>query len=177
MLSNERKKVALIVGDGVPGCFLISTFFSLSFVAVAKLAVVIPEQIPLDRVHFLQPPKSGPNKARRRRSGSLQLEEDVAQLLIRLPVRAGLHPTSDLYLMLHHDDRFLAPGFSVEEIDESQRIHRHRAVDQLCFYTGHVLNRSHDSFASLSTCGGLVVIYINLLSLGCVCVCVGGENR
>ncbi|XP_026528817.1 A disintegrin and metalloproteinase with thrombospondin motifs 17 [Notechis scutatus] len=122
--------------------------------AVAELAVVIPEQVPLGRVHFLQPPKSGPNKAQKRRSVSLP--EDAAQLLIRLPVGAGLPPTSDVYLMLHHDDRFLAPGFSVEEINENRSMRHHQAVDQLCFYTGHVLNRSHDSLASLSTCGGLV---------------------
>ncbi|XP_026565094.1 A disintegrin and metalloproteinase with thrombospondin motifs 17 [Pseudonaja textilis] len=122
--------------------------------AVVELAVVIPEQVPLGRVHFLQPHKSGPNKAQKRRSVSLP--EDAAQLLIRLPVGAGLPPTSDVYLMLHHDDRFLAPGFSVEEINENRSMRHHQAVDQLCFYTGHVLNRSHDSLASLSTCGGLV---------------------
>ncbi|ETE63898.1 A disintegrin and metalloproteinase with thrombospondin motifs 17, partial [Ophiophagus hannah] len=128
--------------------------------AVAELAVVIPEEVPLNRVHFLQPPKSGPNKAQRRRS--VPLPEDAAQLLIRLPVGAGLPPTSDVYLMLHHDDRFLAPGFSVEEIDENRSMRHHQAVDQLCFYTGHVLNRSHDSLASLSTCGGLTLPVLSL---------------
>uniref|UniRef100_A0A8D2LWD1 ADAM metallopeptidase with thrombospondin type 1 motif 17 n=1 Tax=Varanus komodoensis TaxID=61221 RepID=A0A8D2LWD1_VARKO len=125
--------------------------------ASAELAVVIPEQVPLDRMHFLQGRGSSTAEGRRgRRSVLLQAEDATAEaLLIRLPAGIGPDPGSELYLVLHWNMWFLAPGFSVEEIGEDQSSHQ-VDVSRLCFYTGFVLNRSLDSFASLHVCGGLV---------------------
>ncbi|KAF7239518.1 A disintegrin and metalloproteinase with thrombospondin motifs 17 [Varanus komodoensis] len=131
--------------------------------ASAELAVVIPEQVPLDRMHFLQGRGSSTAEGRRgRRSVLLQAEDATAEaLLIRLPAGIGPDPGSELYLVLHWNMWFLAPGFSVEEIGEDQSSHQ-VDVSRLCFYTGFVLNRSLDSFASLHVCGGLVLIYVEL---------------
>uniref|UniRef100_A0A8C9L6R9 ADAM metallopeptidase with thrombospondin type 1 motif 17 n=1 Tax=Pavo cristatus TaxID=9049 RepID=A0A8C9L6R9_PAVCR len=68
-------------------------------------------------------------------------------LLLRLPA-AG----TELYVHLRRDLRFLARDFVVEHRRGEER---RPPAERLCFYTGRVLNRS-DSFASLSTCAGLV---------------------
>ncbi|KAL8197488.1 UNVERIFIED_CONTAM: hypothetical protein K2H54_026633 [Gekko kuhli] len=125
--------------------------------ARAELTVVIPEQVPLDRIRLPRAKNSGVEETRRRRSVFLQPEEEeAAALLIRLPSGLGPDPGSDLYLNLHQNTQFLAPGFSIEEIGEDLKSHR-EGVDHSCFYTGHVLNRTLDSFASLSACAGLVL--------------------
>ncbi|KAH0620061.1 hypothetical protein JD844_014604 [Phrynosoma platyrhinos] len=125
--------------------------------ASEDVAVVIPEQVPHERIHFLQAKGSQTHGDRSRRSASLNLEEEeeTEALIIHLPTGNGFDLGSSLYLNLRPNAQFLAPGFSVLEIAEDQSSHR-VDVDQGCFYTGHVLNHSFDSFASLSTCNGLV---------------------
>lgn len=106
--------------------------------------MVIPERVPLEKIHLL-PPGGDRGGPRRRRAAAAEEEEAV---LLRLPA-AG----AELYLHLRRDLRFLARGFAVERRrGEARRPPRER----LCFYSGHALNRS-DSFASLSTCAGLVL--------------------
>ncbi|XP_067827742.1 A disintegrin and metalloproteinase with thrombospondin motifs 17 [Heptranchias perlo] len=61
---------------------------------------------------------------------------------------------TDLGLYLTRDLRFLSSAFTVEERGEGDGAPRPIPAEQLCFYTGHVLNHSR-SFASLSTCNGL----------------------
>lgn len=123
---------------------------------------MIPEQIPLHRIHFPLAKGSGLEEGRIRRSVPLQPDEGTAEaLIIRLPTGIGPDLSSDLYLKLYRNVQFLAPGFSVEEIGED-RSSRWVDVDQHCFYTGHVLNQSMDSFASLSTCAGLVLVGADL---------------
>nr|XP_060611911.1 A disintegrin and metalloproteinase with thrombospondin motifs 17 [Anolis sagrei ordinatus] len=128
--------------------------------ASADISVVIPERVPQEQIHLLQAKGNQVRRDRSRRSASLDPEEEgdeeVAPLLIRLPTGSGLHLGSDLYLSLRPNAQFLAPGFSVQEIPEDPSVNRNAGVDRSCFYTGHVLNRSVDSFASLSTCNGLV---------------------
>uniref|UniRef100_A0A803TXX0 ADAM metallopeptidase with thrombospondin type 1 motif 17 n=1 Tax=Anolis carolinensis TaxID=28377 RepID=A0A803TXX0_ANOCA len=139
--------------------FTISFSPSLSpFTASDDVEVVIPEWVPQERIHFLQAERSQVWGGRSRRSASFDPEEEDAEaaLFIRLPAGSGLHLDSDLYLSLRPNAQFLAPGFSVQEIPEDPSVERNAGVDRSCFYTGHVLNRSVDSFASLSTCNGLV---------------------
>uniref|UniRef100_A0A803T0E9 ADAM metallopeptidase with thrombospondin type 1 motif 17 n=1 Tax=Anolis carolinensis TaxID=28377 RepID=A0A803T0E9_ANOCA len=140
--------------------FTISFSPSLSpFTASDDVEVVIPEWVPQERIHFLQAERSQVWGGRSRRSASFDPEEEDAEaaLFIRLPAGSGLHLDSDLYLSLRPNAQFLAPGFSVQEIPEDPSVERNAGVDRSCFYTGHVLNRSVDSFASLSTCNGLVI--------------------
>ncbi|KAE8618341.1 hypothetical protein XENTR_v10009357 [Xenopus tropicalis] len=71
-------------------------------------------------------------------------------LYIQLPLASR-----NLYLNLQRDHHFLAPGFVVEEkTRDGNTIKRQTLLDELCFYTGQVLNHS-SSFASISTCAGL----------------------
>ncbi|XP_018110766.1 A disintegrin and metalloproteinase with thrombospondin motifs 17 isoform X2 [Xenopus laevis] len=71
-------------------------------------------------------------------------------LYIQLPMASR-----NLYLNLQRDNHFLAPGFIVEKKNsDGNTIERQTPVDELCFYTGQVLNHS-SSFASISTCAGL----------------------
>lgn len=61
-----------------------------------------------------------------------------------------------LYLNLTRDSTFLSGDFVVEERrgDQSAAV-SHLSTDQLCFYSGSIINHT-DSLASVSTCGGLV---------------------
>lgn len=117
--------------------------------------MVIPERVALEKIHLLPPAvrrdRGGP---RRRRALPRQRAAEEGALLLRLPA-AG----AELYLHLHRDLRFLARGFVVEQRPGQARRApgpRRPPEERLCFYTGRVLNRS-DSFASLSTCAGLVL--------------------
>lgn len=116
--------------------------------------MVIPERVALEKIHLLPPAGRGDRGGggpRRRRALRRAAE---ALLLLRLPAGG-----SELYLQLRRDLRFLARDFVVEQRrGEGQRAAgpRRPSEERLCFYTGHVLNRS-DSFASLSTCAGLVL--------------------
>lgn len=120
----------------------------------AELEVVIPERVALEKIHLLPPAVRGDRGSPRRRRALPRQRAAAEDLLLRLPA-AG----AELYLHLRRDLRFLARGFVVEQRrGEARRAPNPRRPpeERLCFYTGHVLNRS-DSFASLSTCAGLVL--------------------
>ncbi|KAG7278116.1 hypothetical protein CRUP_019426, partial [Coryphaenoides rupestris] len=75
---------------------------------------------------------------------------DEDHLLLLLPA-FGDH----LYLNLRRDNSFLSDDFVAEERERGKTPKVSRIPqDQLCFYTGWVVNHT-DSYASLSTCGGL----------------------
>ncbi|XP_074863304.1 A disintegrin and metalloproteinase with thrombospondin motifs 17-like [Carettochelys insculpta] len=107
----------------------------------AELEVAIPQRVALESIHL--PQRAGAGSSRRRPPP----EEEA--VLLRLPASGR-----ELYLHLRRDLHFLARGFAVEEAGEAGARGR-PPPEQLCFYTGRVLNRS-DSFAALSTCAGLI---------------------
>ncbi|NXJ13854.1 ATS17 metalloproteinase, partial [Odontophorus gujanensis] len=114
----------------------------------AELEVVIPERVEPERIHLLPPAGPGDRGGARRRRELLRPREAAREtVLLRLPA-AG----TELYVHLRRDLRFLARGFVVERRRGEER---RPPEERLCFYTGRVLNRT-DSFASLSTCAGLV---------------------
>lgn len=80
--------------------------------------------------------------------------EDGDEVLLRIPAFA-----QELYLLLKRDSRFLAPGFAVEERLKSERrsisSSAETQTERSCYYSGSVLYYP-GSFASFSTCGGLV---------------------
>ena len=80
--------------------------------------------------------------------------EDGDEVLLRIPAFAR-----ELYLLLKRDSRFLAPGFAVEERLGGEGKSPPGAAplqpERACYYSGAVL-RYPGSFASFSTCGGLV---------------------
>lgn len=80
--------------------------------------------------------------------------EDGDEVLLRIPAFAR-----ELYLLLKRDSRFLAPGFAVEERlrgeGKSPPSAAQSQPERACYYSGTVL-RYPGSFASFSTCGGLV---------------------
>lgn len=80
--------------------------------------------------------------------------EDGDEVLLRIPAFAR-----ELYLLLKRDSRFLAPGFAVEERIRGEGKSPSSAAqlqpERACYYSGAVL-RYPGSFASFSTCGGLV---------------------
>lgn len=111
--------------------------------------MVIPERVALERIHLLPPAGRGDRGGARRRRELLRPREAAGEaLLLRLP-SAG----TELDVHLRRDLRFLSRGFVVEHRRGEER---RPPAERLCFYTGRVLNRS-DSFASLSTCAGLVL--------------------
>ncbi|XP_029318525.1 A disintegrin and metalloproteinase with thrombospondin motifs 17 [Cottoperca gobio] len=60
-----------------------------------------------------------------------------------------------LYLNLTQDSTFLSEDFVIEERHGDQRAAVSRlSMNQLCFYSGSIINQT-DSLASMSTCGGL----------------------
>ncbi|NWR74894.1 ATS19 metalloproteinase, partial [Centropus unirufus] len=80
--------------------------------------------------------------------------EDGDEVLLRIPAFAR-----ELYLLLKRDSRFLAPGFAVEERLGGEGKSPHGATqsqpERACYFSGAVL-RYPGSFASFSTCGGLM---------------------
>lgn len=80
--------------------------------------------------------------------------EDGDEVLLRIPAFAR-----EFYLLLKRDSRFLAPGFAVEERlggeGKSPPSAAQSQPERACYYSGAVL-RYPGSFASFSTCGGLV---------------------
>lgn len=80
--------------------------------------------------------------------------EDGDEVLLRIPAFAR-----ELYLLLKRDSRFLAPGFAVEERlggeSKSPPGAAQLQPERACYYSGAVLHYP-GSFASFSTCGGLV---------------------
>lgn len=88
--------------------------------------------------------------------------EDGDEVLLRIPAFA-----QELYLLLRRDSRFLAPGFAVEERLRSERrsisSSAQTQTERSCYYSGSVLYYP-DSFASFSTCGGLVRLAVKVFS-------------
>lgn len=84
--------------------------------------------------------------------------EDGDEVLLRIPAFA-----QELYLLLKRDIRFLAPGFAVEErlLNERRSLpySAESQTERYCYYSGSVLHYP-GSFASFSTCGGLVRLAI-----------------
>ncbi|XP_053158834.1 A disintegrin and metalloproteinase with thrombospondin motifs 19 isoform X3 [Hemicordylus capensis] len=80
--------------------------------------------------------------------------EDGGEVLLRIPAFA-----QELYLLLKRDSRFLAPGFAVEErlLSEKRTLPNssQTQMERSCYYSGSVLHYP-GSFASFSTCGGLM---------------------
>lgn len=89
-----------------------------------------------------------------RRRGQRSLDgrhSDPDNIILTLPAFG-----QDLYLNLTWDSRFLSGGFEVEErLGEQSAAVRRLSTEQLCFYSGSIINHT-DSLASVSTCGGLV---------------------
>ncbi|XP_056234445.1 A disintegrin and metalloproteinase with thrombospondin motifs 17 isoform X2 [Seriola aureovittata] len=91
---------------------------------------------------------------RRRGQRSLDVpgggHSDLDNIILTLPAFGR-----DLYLNLTWDSTFLSGDFEVEERrrDQSAAVRR-LSMDQLCFYSGSIINHT-DSLASMSTCGGL----------------------
>ncbi|CAM2098984.1 unnamed protein product [Caretta caretta] len=111
----------------------------------AELEVAIPQRVALEKIHLLQPAGAGAGAG----SSPRRSPPEEEAVLLRLPASGR-----ELYVHLRRDLHFLARGFAVEEPGEA-RARRRPPAEQLCFYTGHVLNRS-DSFAAVSTCAGLI---------------------
>uniref|UniRef100_A0A670KJC4 ADAM metallopeptidase with thrombospondin type 1 motif 19 n=1 Tax=Podarcis muralis TaxID=64176 RepID=A0A670KJC4_PODMU len=92
--------------------------------------------------------------------------EDGDEVLLRIPAFA-----QELYLLLKRDSRFLAPGFAVEERLMSERRSLPNSAqtqtERSCYYSGSVLHYP-GSFASFSTCGGLVRLVIVAFSQSCM---------
>ncbi|XP_031748801.1 A disintegrin and metalloproteinase with thrombospondin motifs 19 isoform X1 [Xenopus tropicalis] len=81
---------------------------------------------------------------------SLKQSENAGKMRLKIPV-FGL----ELYLLLKRDNHFLAPGFVVEQRHREWRGSSVQDTDRECYYSGTVL-RHPGSFASFSTCGGLM---------------------
>ncbi|XP_012672675.2 A disintegrin and metalloproteinase with thrombospondin motifs 17 [Clupea harengus] len=111
--------------------------------------LVVPYELKREEVHLLQEAlgRSGSRSQR-----SLQHPTSLRDnLFFSLPAFG-----KELYLQLRRDDSFLSDGFVVEERAEDGSAQHTRVLEATrgCFYTGSVLNHT-DSFASVSTCGGL----------------------
>ncbi|XP_075456279.1 A disintegrin and metalloproteinase with thrombospondin motifs 19 isoform X1 [Ascaphus truei] len=80
-----------------------------------------------------------------------QPSETGGKMRLRIPAFG-----KELYLLLQKDSRFLSPGFVVEERRRDYRGSSPAGdTDRDCYYSGSVL-RHRGSFASFSTCGGLM---------------------
>ncbi|KAM4678065.1 A disintegrin and metalloproteinase with thrombospondin motifs 17 isoform 2-T2 [Discoglossus pictus] len=115
------------------------------------LEVVIPKVISPDDIPLLLSTEEASYRSPRRPRSAI---EDTANhpdnVYIQIPAFGR-----DLYLRLQKDHQFLAAGFTVEEnMGPGNSTHTQIPMDELCFYTGQVLNHKN-SFASLSTCAGL----------------------
>ncbi|XP_064192691.1 A disintegrin and metalloproteinase with thrombospondin motifs 17 isoform X1 [Anguilla rostrata] len=106
-----------------------------------------------DAVHLLQVlRRSGRRRGQRSLTHSERhhFKKDEDNLFLMLPAFG-----KELYLQLERDAGFLSQDFVIEEKDGKRTTQlTHIPVNQLCFYAGRVFNHSN-SFASLSTCGGL----------------------
>ncbi|KAG7473905.1 hypothetical protein MATL_G00100930 [Megalops atlanticus] len=101
--------------------------------------LVVPLAVTKEAVHRQQNAFGRSGRGRSHRS-TRQSEED--NLFLLLPVFG-----SELYLHLKRDVRFLSGGFVIEEKDEKGTTRLTQISDnQLCFYTGRILNHTN-SFA------------------------------
>ncbi|XP_073474477.1 A disintegrin and metalloproteinase with thrombospondin motifs 17 isoform X2 [Aquarana catesbeiana] len=115
-----------------------------------EVEVVIPQLLWAGEVP-LQGDESVFSNIRRPRSVTRGIESHPDDMYIHLPALG-----QNLHLHLQRNLKFLASGFMVEERTEfGENIQTRIPVDDLCFYTGEVLNHN-GSFASLSACGGLI---------------------
>uniref|UniRef100_A0A674EID8 ADAM metallopeptidase with thrombospondin type 1 motif 17 n=1 Tax=Salmo trutta TaxID=8032 RepID=A0A674EID8_SALTR len=119
----------------------------------AWMDMVVPVELSGEEAHLLHDSSRRSARRRGQRSvdsrGGLNSVED--SLFFSLPAFG-----KDLYLRLKRDASFLSEGFVVEERGGERDPPKwsHLARDQLCFYSGWIVNHT-DSFASLNTCGGL----------------------
>ncbi|XP_036400259.1 A disintegrin and metalloproteinase with thrombospondin motifs 17 [Megalops cyprinoides] len=115
--------------------------------------LVVPFELTGDEVHLLQEVLGRSGRRRGQRSlaqqESYHLEKDEDNLFLVLPAFGR-----ELYLQLKRDAGFISEGFVIEEKNDKETALTHIPHSQLCFYTGRVLNHSN-SYAALSTCGGL----------------------
>ncbi|KAM4593749.1 A disintegrin and metalloproteinase with thrombospondin motifs 17 isoform 1-T1 [Odontesthes bonariensis] len=82
-----------------------------------------------------------------------EVHPEPQNIIVSLPAFGN-----NLYLNLTQDHSILASDFVVEERLKDQRVVvNHLSTNQLCFYSGFIINHT-DSLASLSTCGGLTGI-------------------
>ncbi|KAL2088997.1 hypothetical protein ACEWY4_015896 [Coilia grayii] len=126
----------------------------------SETELVVPYELKREEVHLLQ---EALGRSGRRSQRSLQQHPTSLQdnLFLSLPAFG-----KELYLQLRRDDSFISDGFVVEEQAEDGTVRQTRVLDasRACFYTGAVLNHT-DSFASLSTCGGLTGVAAEVTEL------------
>ncbi|XP_006628726.1 A disintegrin and metalloproteinase with thrombospondin motifs 17 isoform X1 [Lepisosteus oculatus] len=139
---------------------LVSIGFSIISAADSgdETDLVVPFALSPDEIHLL---REGAGRSRRHRyrghrslpdadSQDSKFGEHEENLFLRLPAFGR-----ELYLYLKRDAGFLSEGFKIEDNEDKKNTRlAHIPQNQLCFYTGRVLNYSN-SFASLSTCSGL----------------------
>lgn len=109
-----------------------------------------------DFYHWSPLPQGSNGTSQQPSHPSVSPPEDDDEMLLRIPAFA-----QELYLLLKRDSRFLAPGFAVEErlLNEKSTPNLvHTQTERACYYSGSVLHYP-GSFASFSTCGGLVSIF------------------
>ncbi|XP_061077888.1 A disintegrin and metalloproteinase with thrombospondin motifs 17-like isoform X2 [Conger conger] len=113
--------------------------------------MVVPLALSGSEFYLLQDASGRSWNRRRQRTAAESeiIQSDKDNLFLLLPAFG-----KELYLHVKRDARFLSKRFVIEEKNEGG-ISRlgHISDDQLCFYTGKVLNHTN-SLASLSTCGG-----------------------
>ncbi|XP_077324107.1 A disintegrin and metalloproteinase with thrombospondin motifs 17-like [Lithobates pipiens] len=131
---------------------LLSLVLSPAECSDPEVEVVIPQLLWAGEVPLpLQGDESVFSNIRRPRSVARGVESHPDNMYIHLPALG-----QNLHLHLQRNLRFLASGFTVEERTElGENIQTRIPVDDLCIYTGEVLNHN-GSFASLSTCSGLI---------------------
>ncbi|XP_026559737.1 A disintegrin and metalloproteinase with thrombospondin motifs 19 [Pseudonaja textilis] len=106
-----------------------------------------------DFYHWSPLPQGSNGTSQQPSHPSVSPPEDEDEMLLRIPAFA-----QELYLLLKRDSRFLAPGFAVEErlLNEKGTPNLiHTQTERSCYYSGSVLHYP-GSFASFSTCGGLI---------------------
>lgn len=128
-----------------------------------EIEVVIPQLIWAGEMPLpLQRDESVFSNIRRPRSVTTGVGNHPDNMYIHLPALG-----QNLHLHLQRDNKFLASGFVVEERTEfGEKVQTEIPVDEFCFYTGEAVNHN-GSFASLSTCAGLV----------CICFCLYVNNN
>ncbi|XP_029624001.1 A disintegrin and metalloproteinase with thrombospondin motifs 17 isoform X2 [Salmo trutta] len=134
-------------------CFGVKAMTDHSCYDTDLVDMVVPVELSGEEAHLLHDSSRRSARRRGQRSvdsrGGLNSVED--SLFFSLPAFGKY-----LYLRLKRDAAFLSEGFVVEERGGERDPPKwsHLARDQLCFYSGWIVNHT-DSFASLNTCGGL----------------------
>ncbi|XP_055777718.1 A disintegrin and metalloproteinase with thrombospondin motifs 17-like [Salvelinus fontinalis] len=134
-------------------CFGVKAMTDHSCYDTDAVDMVVPVELSGEEAHLLHDSSRRSARRRGQRSvdsrGGLNSVEDT--LFFSLPAFG-----KDLYLHLKRDAAFLSEGFVVEERGGERDPPKwsHLSRDQLCFYSGWIINHT-DSFASLNTCSGL----------------------